>query len=66
MEFCMKLLTEDMIKIAQPVAAQSKPNLSTNTPPKVGPMKALEKLNTIAREISTAIKTLVRCKIQCC
>ena len=42
MEFCMKLLTEDMIKIAQPVAAQSKPNLSTNTPPKVGPMKALE------------------------
>lgn len=42
MEFCMKLLTEDMIRIAQPVAAQSKPNLSTNTPPKVGPMKALE------------------------
>lgn len=42
MEFCMELLTEDMIRIAQPVAAQSKPNLSTNTPPKVGPMKALE------------------------
>lgn len=34
-------LTENVSKPAQPVAAQSKPNLSANNPPMVGPKNAL-------------------------